>query len=83
MATETELSDICGFSMGGPVLRQCIKGQCHFWHSTEKAIAQMTEDFKDEGLTETDITEEAEKIREKFGDGCCNFDLESNDLTAL
>lgn len=78
---ENELTDICGFSMGAPELRQCIKDRCRFWLSTEALIKEMTTDCMDAGISQEDIETESDKIRDYFGEGCCMFEMESPEIS--
>ena len=63
--------DICGFSMGGAILRKCIKGRCRFWVDTTKERGEFINQSRAMGMTEAEIQIELEDAEE----GYCVFEV--------
>ncbi len=64
-------NDICGFSMGGAILRKCIKGRCRFWVDTTKERDEFIRTAREMGCTEAEIQADIGDAEE----GYCVFEV--------
>jgi hypothetical protein len=71
---QREKHTICGFSMGAPVLRECIKSGCKFWIDAEQERKDVAIGMAFAGILGHDNDRLIEELK-RTSNGYCVFEV--------